>query len=155
MTANSSVPQKRQSISGFGLVEGLVTTLVLSIAVIGLLTSFVMGRTHSYHSRHRSQAMNLLQERIEELKARGYDYLNWLSPNPTVETGLALDAGPDEESPADDLLCTRTTYISDQDGDGALEVLVSLTWTERIAGGNEVFTESLFTVVTQMRVMER
>jgi len=149
------VPQKRQNIAGFGLVDGLVTTLVLSIAVIGLLTSFVMGRTHSYHSRHRSQAMNLLRERIEELKARGYDYVNWLSPNPAIETGLALDAGPDEQSPTDDLLCTRTTYISDQDGDGALEVLVSLTWTERIAGGNEVFTESLFTVVAQSRVMER
>jgi Tfp pilus assembly protein PilV len=155
MRRSSSVPQKVKNTAGFGLVDGLVTTLVLSIAVIGLLTSFVMGRTHSYHSRHRSQAMNLLQERIEELKARGYDYLNWLSPNPAIETGLALDAGPDEESPTDDLLCTRTSYISDQDGDGALEVLVSLTWTERVAGGNEVFTESLFTVVSQSRVMER
>ena len=140
---------------GFSLIEGLVAMVITVFAALGLLTSFVMGRVHTFHSRHRIQAMNVLRERIEELKSSGYDYLNALHPNPTVEGELVLDAGPDEESPSDDLLCTRTTLIADEDGDGALEVLVTLTWTERLMSGDRTFTENLFTVVAPTRVMER
>lgn len=146
---------KRSGTGGFSLIEVLVPILIVAIAAIGLLTSFVMGRVHTSLSRHRAQAVNLLRERLEELKSRGYDYLNSFDPNPSVEKYAVLDAGRDEQSPADDLTCTRTTLISDDDGDGTLEIAVTLTWQERVASGNQIFSEKLFTSVAPTDLRDR
>jgi len=146
---------KRLRSKGLSLIEAMVLMVVLALAVVGLLTSFIMGRVHIALARHRNQAVNLLRARIEELKSKGYDYLNAFTPNPSVETGVVLDAGPDQESPDDDLTGTRTTSITDNDGDGALEILVTLTWTDRVATGNQSFSESFFTIVAPTRISDR
>lgn len=140
---------------GFSFSELLITSLIIALAVVGLLTSFVMGRFHAALARHRNQAINLLRARIEEVKSKGYDYLNAFDPNPAVETGVVLDAGPDQESPDDDLTCIRTTQISDADGDGALEITVSLQWYERLMSGSQSVSESLFTIVAPTRITDR
>jgi len=57
---------------GFTLIEVVVPMLIVVLAVVGLLTSFVMGRAHTALARHRSQAINLLRQRMEELKSKGY-----------------------------------------------------------------------------------
>ncbi len=140
---------------GFTLVEVIVPMLIVALAVVGLLTSFVMGRLHTALARHRNQAVNLLRARIEEVKAKGYDYLNAFNPNPAVETGVVLDVGPDAESPDDDLTCSRTTEITDTDADGALEIMVTLNWNERVVSGSQSFSESLYTIVAPTRVTDR
>jgi hypothetical protein len=122
---------------------------------VGLLTSFVMGRLHTAVARHRNQAINLVRARIEEVKARGYDYLNAFDPNPSVETGVVLDIGQDQESPSDDLTCTRTTHITDTDADGVLEIAVTVDWQERLMSSEQDFSESLFTIVAPTRVSDR
>ncbi len=140
---------------GFSLVEVIVPMLIVVLAVVGLLTSFVMGRVHTALARHRNQAINVVRARIEELKSKGYDYLNAFDPNPAVETDVVLDAGRDEESLDDDLTCTRTTHITDNDGDGALEIKVTVTWNERVTSGQKDFSESLFTIVAPTRLKDR
>jgi type II secretory pathway pseudopilin PulG len=140
---------------GFTLVEILVPILIVVLAVVGLLTSFVMGRVHTALARHRILALNVLRARIEDLKSKGYTYLNKFDPNPAVETGVLLDTGQDEGSPHDDLTCTRTTQISDNDGDGALEIAVGVTWNERLSSGNQTLSETLYTVVAPTKVRNR
>ena len=140
---------------GFTLVEVVVTTVIVVLAVVGLLTSFVMGRVHTALARHRSQATNVLRAKLEELKAQGYDFLNTFDPNPLTETGVVLDAGQDEESSEDDLTCTRTTRITDDDGDGALEITVTVNWQERVMSAQQNFSESLFTIVAPTRITDR
>ena len=140
---------------GFTLVEVVVTTVIVVLAVVGLLTSFVMGRVHTSLARHRNQATNVLRAKLEELKAQGYDFLNTFDPNPLTETGVVLDAGQDEESSEDDLTCTRTTQITDDDGDGALEITVTVNWQERVMSAQQNFSESLFTIVAPTRVTDR
>ncbi len=140
---------------GFSLVEVIVPMLIIVLAVIGLLTSFVMGRLHATVARHRNQAINLLRDRIEEVRSRGYDYLNAFDPNPAVETNLILDVGPDKDSSDDDLTCSRTIHITDNDADGALEINVTVTWSERLTSGNQNFSESLFTIVAPTRVRNK
>lgn len=136
---------------GFSLIEVMVLTVVIGLAVVGLLTSFVMGRIHTGLTRHKVQAVNLLRAKMEELKSKGYDYLNALYPNPAVERGLVLDVGEDELSPADDLTWSRATRISDNDGDGVLEITVTVVWDERVASGDRSFSESLFTLVAPQK----
>jgi type II secretory pathway pseudopilin PulG len=136
---------------GLTLVEVLVPMVIIAMAIVGLLTSFIMGRLHTTMARHRSEAINLLRARIEEVRSRGYDYLNAFHPNPSVETNLVLDEGPDRESPHDDLTCARTTQVTDNDADGTLEITVTVTWSERLMSGNENFSESLFTMVAPTR----
>jgi prepilin-type N-terminal cleavage/methylation domain-containing protein len=140
---------------GFTLLEILLTSAIVTVAVVGVLTSFVMGRVHTSLARHRVQAANLLREKIEVLRSNGYDYLNTMDPNPEVETGLVLDAGPDEESFCDDLTCTRTTRVADDDGDGALEIRVTVTWSERKMSGQDTCSESLFTIMAPTRLADR
>ncbi len=140
---------------GFTLIEVAVTILIVALAVVGLLTSFVMGRLHTAVARHRNQVVNLVRARIEEVKAKGYDYLNAFDPNAFVETGVVLDIGQDRESPSDDLTCTRTTHITDTDADGVLEITVTLDWEERLMTGEQDFSESLFTIVAPTRVTDR
>jgi len=146
---------KLSSAKGLSLVEILVPMLIVALAVVGLLTSLVMGRVHTALARHRSQAVNLLRARMEELKSGGYDYLNGFDPNPAVETDLVLDTGQHEESQHDDLTCTRTTQITDTDGDGALEITVTVDWSERVMSADKHFSESLFTIVAPTRVTDR
>jgi Tfp pilus assembly protein PilV len=137
---------------GFSLVEVIVPMAIIVLAVVGLLTSFVMGRLHTAVARHRNQSINLLRARIEEVRSRGYDYLNAFSPNPAVETYLVLDEGPDRESRDDDMTCTRVTQVTDSDLDGVLEITVTVTWSERLMAGEQNFSESLFTLVAPSRV---
>jgi type II secretory pathway pseudopilin PulG len=137
---------------GFSLVEVLVPMLIVVLAVVGLLTSFVMGRVHMALARHRNQAVNLLRARLEEVKSKGYDYLNTFDPNPAVETSVVLEPSKDEESPDSGLTCTRTTQVTDNDGDGALEITVTVSWNERAMSGEQTFSESLFTIVSPVRL---
>ncbi len=139
---------------GFSFVQVMVPMLIVTMAVIGLLTSFIMGRAHIAVARHRIQAVHVLRARLEELKSRGYEYLNTFSPNPTVETGVVMDTGQNEQSPNDDVKCTRATYITDNDGDGALEISLTVTWQERVMGGTQNYAESLFTVVAPTRARD-
>jgi type II secretory pathway pseudopilin PulG len=135
--------------------EVLVPIIMVVLAVIGLLTSFVMGRVHTAVSRHRILALNSIRGKLEEVKSLGYDALNHYSPNPEVESYLVLDGGQDEESETDDLTCARVTHITDNDGDGALEVTVTVTWQERVMSTDHTYSESLFTIVAPTRLTSR
>jgi type II secretory pathway pseudopilin PulG len=140
---------------GFLLIEVLVPILIVAIAIVGLLTSFVMGRVHTAVARHRALAINVLRGKLEEMKSLGYDALNHYSPNPEVETDVVLDGGQNEESDEDDLTCTRTAHVADDDGDGSLELTVTVTWQERVMSSDHTYTESLYTLVAPTRITYR
>jgi len=146
---------KMKKSRGFTLIEVLVPILIVVLAVIGLLTSFVMGRVHVAISRHRILALNAIRGKLEEVKSLGYDALNHYSPNPETESYLVLDGGQNEESETDDLTCTRTTQVTDNDGDGSLEVTVTVTWQERVLSGDQIYTENLYTIVAPTRLTNR
>ena len=137
---------------GFSLAEVIVPMAIIILTVVGLLTSLVMGRLHTAAARHRNQAINLLRARIEEVRSRGYDYLNGFSPNPAVEPYVVMDEGRNRESRDDDLTCTRVTQVTDNDLDGVLEITVTVTWSERLMAGEQNFSESLFTLVAPRRM---
>jgi Tfp pilus assembly protein PilV len=146
---------KKASSKGFSLIEVLIPILIIAIAIVGLLTSFVMGRVHTAVARHRVLAINVLRAKLEQMKSLGYDALNHYSPNPEVDTNAVLDTGQNEESQEDDLLCTLSTHITDDDGDGALEITVTATWQERVMSSDQTYTEDLHTFVSPTKVSDR
>ncbi len=145
--------------------EVVVSLLLLGLATGGLFTSFLMGRISSYHSRYQTQAINLLQAKVEELAARAYDDVQDEGPVP-----VAIDPGSDLEwGTTDDLRGNLWVEISDHndldgdgeaaeeeidlDGDGVNDpckpVRVRLTWASLSYSGDAAMNASLETLIAK------
>jgi type II secretory pathway pseudopilin PulG len=150
---------------GFTLTEVVIAMLLLGLVIGGLLTSFVMGRISAFQARHHTQAMNLLQGKLEELLAGDYDDVKDEGP-----VQVTVDPGPDLEwGTADDRVGNLRVDVQDHldlDGDGdATEeeidldgdsvndpckpVRVTLAWTCLSYGGDRSVTLSLDTLIAR------
>lgn len=67
------------SLTGFTLVEVIVSLLILAIAVTGLFASFVAAQRYVSRSRHRLVAANAARMAIESLKS-SVDQRTWDDP---------------------------------------------------------------------------
>jgi Tfp pilus assembly protein PilV len=135
--------------SGFTLAEVLIAVILSALVILPMLTSFLMGRMSTDVAKHRTQAMNLIRARLEYLNSKGYNYVNQLPSEEQVEY-ISLD-----ESEGDNALsCTRTTSVTDVDGDNLLEVEVTVTWNERRLGGDKTVSESVMTLMAPTRTFE-
>jgi hypothetical protein len=150
---------------GFTLAEVVIALLLLGLSVGGMLTCFVMGRISAFHARYYTQAMNLLQAKVEELTAGDYAEVQDEGPREVV-----LDPGPDSEwGTSDDLMGILRVEVDDRmdldgDGDTAEEEIdlnsdgtndrckplhVELTWRCRSYGGDPSETASLDTLIAK------
>ncbi len=145
----NTIKKARTQNSGFTLAEVLIAVILSALVILPMLTSFLMGRMSTDVARHRTQAMNLIRARLEYLNSKGYNYVNQLPPEEQVEY-ISLD-----ESEGDNALsCTRTTAVTDVDGDDLLEVEVTVTWNERRLGGEHTVSESVMTLLAPIRTFE-
>ncbi len=130
---------------GVTLIEVLVSIFLLLLVLVGTTQLFVFSRRQINYQGHRSAALGVAQQGLEEmfadLFASRYD-----SVLAKTENNLQLD----------NLLCTRTTTIqavddsadglgaSDTDGDTEdyREVTVTVSWNER-GRTNSVALQSL------------
>jgi type II secretory pathway pseudopilin PulG len=58
---------------GLTLVESVVSIFILTIVLIGLLSTFYVAKSTSSHAKHRMAAINILQVYIEQEVLAGYD----------------------------------------------------------------------------------
>lgn len=58
---------------GLTLVESVVSIFILTIVLIGLLSTFYVAKSTASHAKHRMAAMNILQSYIEQEARAGYD----------------------------------------------------------------------------------
>ena len=114
---------------GVTLIEVLVSIFLVALVVIGTMQLFVFGRVQINYQGHKSAAVGLVQQRLEELLASScYD-----SVLAKTENNLSLD----------NLLYTRTTTVEavddSADGLGAADtddtddyrkVTVTVSWNE-------------------------
>ena len=118
---------------GVTLIEVLVSIFLLALVVVGTMQLFVFGRTQINYQGHKSEAVELAQQRLEELFAdlfaSRYD---------------SVVAKTENNLPLDNLLCTRTTTVEavddSADGLGAADtdgtedyrrVTATVSWNER------------------------
>ncbi len=79
---------------GFTIVEVLVATTILIIAVIGTSAFFFSNRANIVSARRERQATWTAVEKMEELKSRNYSYLEGLLENGSytlTETGIDVN----------------------------------------------------------------
>ena len=137
----------RSQRGGFTLVEVVVASFIMVLVLMVLLTSLVMGRFSASMAKHRSQAINLIQQKVEQLKSQGYVTLHAASQaSPvTTENSLVLDGNVDSRN---DLLCARQATLNDNCGyDDAVEITVEVSWSERNFSGNVNVTEEMSTLM--------
>lgn len=81
----TSAPRTRARQSGATLVELIVATAIISVAVLGLMGSFGLISRSIQASKSKGIATNLVQEKIESLKDVSY-YRLLVTTNPLTET---------------------------------------------------------------------
>jgi len=64
---------KYRRVRGVSLIEVMIAALILVIAIIGTSGTYVSGRQHIVGRRYYQGAAQLASERIEQLKAAGYE----------------------------------------------------------------------------------
>ena len=151
---------KIRNISGFSQVEIMVTILVISIVILGVITTFGTIGKGLITSKTRTIANNLAQEKVESLKnysyARllitsysdlatyGYDNTNTEYQPETLRVGDAtfrryttVWRAREEVVGGDTMISTMTPTASDE---GIKKIKVEIKWNE----GNEEKTLSLY-----------
>lgn len=58
---------------GLTLIESVVSICILTIMLIGLLSTFYVAKSTASHAKHRMAAMNILQSFVEQEVKAGYD----------------------------------------------------------------------------------
>ncbi len=135
--------RRTRTTGGFTLTEVMVSSLIIAFLLVALLTSFIMGRYVTQVAKHRAQATNELRGRLEYLQGLGYDAVNNMD-SVTVELEVPIDSVRGGSAV---LSGTRTTTITDEDGDDVLEIRVEIQWVERHMGQDITVSEELRTLM--------
>jgi prepilin-type N-terminal cleavage/methylation domain-containing protein len=118
---------------GFTLIEALIAVLLAAFLLTAVWLSFLHGSFNVSSARHAAQAVDLCEAGIETVQAKTQAELQDLVGT-IVSEELGLDYSEDRSAA---IGCTRTTAVSDSDGDGVYEITVTVSWTERYLGGTK------------------
>ncbi len=128
-----------KKIQGFSLVEVLVAALVVAVGTIGLAKLQGITLSNSSESRTRTHALNLAQEKIEELRTFS---------NQTIYDNLAggTNENTDPEMVSGNANFTRIWTITDcSNGMNCKQVKVSVSWSDSIGAQQTVQLTSFIT----------
>ena len=118
--------------SGMTLVETLVSVVILNIALCVVLAAFITGKMSVARVKHKAEAVNILQKKLEELKNTSY-------PN-------IVSSGPNQIDMDANLTANETVTVVDNNG--YKEVRASLAWTETgWASSGAAVSETLVTYI--------
>jgi MSHA pilin protein MshD len=113
---NSSVKQQ-----GVTLVELVISIVIISIAMVAMMSSFSLSMSHSADPLWRNKALKLGQLYLDEILAKKYDELSPIGGLPFVASPSCASLGPDGAE-------TRITFDDVDDYDGITDsVPTSLT----------------------------
>jgi type IV pilus modification protein PilV len=105
---------------GFSLLEALISSLIVAVAMLGVAKLQGMTLINSADSRMKTHALNLAQDKIEDLR-------NFANQNTYTDY-----SGPDNNTTAGaNSTFTRTWTITDCDNSiNCKQINVTVTWTD-------------------------
>lgn len=118
---------------GFTLIEVLIGVLLAAFLLSAVWTSFLLGTFNVNAARHTAQAVDVCEAGVEAMQSKTQTELQALLGT-TASEELSLDYSEDKSAA---IACTRTTTVSDDDGDNVYEITVTVSWTERYLGGTK------------------
>ncbi|MCL4368759.1 MAG: prepilin-type N-terminal cleavage/methylation domain-containing protein [Actinobacteria bacterium] len=84
---------RRETQKGFTLIEIMVATLLLLVAMAGFVPIFLSGLDHSSLGRYRSVATNIARQRMEQVRQMDYREIQEATGNPTDPRNLSQRFG--------------------------------------------------------------
>ena len=129
---------------GFTLVEAMVGIGLLSIVWIGVINIIVVGRAAESRARHKTQAMYVAQQAIEDLRKQPFGIDQHLSGgkpsliNGTYTAAVIID-DRGTTSASDDLNGTQVVTVSSPTT-YYKQALVEIRWNEVMSGKNKSVT---------------
>ncbi len=123
---------RENSLRGFSLLEVIVAMLVLSLIAAGMFGMFVGGRGFVIRAGHKTEAINLAQDKIEEFKSMIFGDIN-----PT--------GSPDAETEFSGGISAERSWTVGNIAEGK-KVTVTVGWTE--AGSSK--TEEIVTLIADL-----
>lgn len=88
---------RRRQLSGFSMVELLISMLFLSVTLFSLLTLASSSNRQSMDAQYEFLALALAREPVEVLRSFGYDWLNEYQAHPLPKFPLGTTQVKDEE----------------------------------------------------------
>ena len=130
----------RLSQKSFILIENMLALAIIAFAITIFIQFFIIGSTQTKIASHRVSSINLIQDKVEQLKSLGYGGIIPSDFTPPQEEPVVIDIfRPDD--PFDDLQGVRKTSVVDINN--GKKIIVDITWAEF----NRQFNESTVTVV--------
>ena len=96
----------RPSITGFTLIEILITLVIVSVAILSLGSFAISIIDNGQQSRERLSAVHLAEQVLEFWQRDSNDYM------PSIASDCALTTGSSIPSPSVTATCTPTTSVS-------------------------------------------
>lgn len=140
--------------NGVTMVEVAVAVLIMIISLLGVSTAYVSGKKQILKQAQYQQAVNLAGEKLEEIRAQGYDSLEVTNPedvyykddddNDDYEQIAEKQDSNKESLSLFGLSCTRTTTArltakpTEDVPNPCKEVTVSVKWTGLASDEHEV-----------------
>lgn len=126
---------------GFTLIELLIAIVFIVVGLVTLMGTMSVGMYADANLEYRLTALNLANEKLEELKNDGYSHAN-LDPasSPFTETSISgFDFVDQRQWTVDYVDANLSTSVSDT---GLKDVAVQVQWTQK-GGTQTVAVETL------------
>ena len=114
---------RRHDRSGMSLVELMISLIVMSIGILGVAALFPIGRKSSNDDRLLTQAVDLGQQQMEQLRALTF-------VDPALTAGWHPDINGEQLGPSNRF--NRRYQVLDLTGDlaGTKQVEIQVTWAD-------------------------
>lgn len=134
--------------SGFGLIEILVTLGVLSVGILGVTTLHGVITRQSSDNKARSEALNIAQSRIEQMR----NYTNSANSVAEFNTLYGDTTGYGNSATIDGLSTVFTRSENISTSDTIKDVIVKVDWTDPSGDGQAISLSTEFSFVSPRKV---
>ncbi|MDD3802970.1 MAG: prepilin-type N-terminal cleavage/methylation domain-containing protein [bacterium] len=121
---------------GFTLLELLVSTIILSVGIMGIGALFPAALRSSLLTRQNSQAIEYCQQEIEFLRTLNYE-------------DTALEAGTHGPDSLDDKFERNYEIFPDYPAVDMKKIVVTVSWKQRGGGGGLDHEQSITTYISK------
>ena len=116
---------------GVTIIENLFSAVILALVMGAVIGVFVVGRMNIVKAQNRTKAINLLREKMEEVKGLTYTNIESMYYGTSVSENSV-----DNVTGSDDLINDTRTTSATKDANGNLVVSIVINWEKRGWGGS-------------------